>query len=427
MSSEEKLLLKNCREKIEQSLNWGNSANWSNQDFEDLSDKIFDETQVRLSITTLKRIWEKVRYDNSFNTATLNALARFAGFESWRTFRQEKSVREKPVVNEMTALNSPFYLKRSLVKKIAFAGIAFLLIAIFFFTPKEKVQVKKKTLNAKATFQSEKTSDDLPNSVIFKYDVSDFNIDSVVIQQNWDPKRREKVSSKNKEHTSIYYYPGNFNARLIINNEVVKTHRIFIKTKGWKGIIENEPIPIYLHPKEIKRGGAMGLSTETLKDKINTSVFSNRWVNFYNIREFEGLKSNNFVFEAEVRNTSMVEEALCRKVKISLLFDGGAIIIPLSDRGCVSDLELLTGSEYLSGKTHDLSNFGCDFNKFQNLRCEVGKNKLSIFLNEELIFFSRVNHASEMVGVFFSFEGTGEVRRVKLGEPAKFPIYAEQF
>lgn len=171
----------------------------------------------------------------------------------------------------------------------------------------------------------------------------------------------------------------------------------------------------------------MGVEGEILKEKINSSVFNNRWVNFYNIRDFKDLKSNNFVFETEIRNTSTVEEALCRKVKVAILFDGGAVIIPLSDRGCISDLKLLTGTEFLSGKSHDLSNFGCDISKFQNLKCEIMESKLNIFLNDKLIFNSKVDHASEMVGFCLSFEGTGEVRKVKLGKPAKFPVYFAYF
>src|SRR5687767_14779314 len=90
MERENDLVLR-CRELIEQSLNWGSSENWTNQDFENLSEKIFDKTQVRLSVSTLKRIWGKVRYDSSPTPATLNVLARFVGLENWRSFQQTYS------------------------------------------------------------------------------------------------------------------------------------------------------------------------------------------------------------------------------------------------------------------------------------------------------------------------------------------------
>src|SRR5579872_6067278 len=76
--------LEQCKHLIEASLGWGNAASWTNEDFDTLSDRIFERTSVRLSVSTLKRIWGKVRYDSSPTTATLNALARYAGFEGWR-------------------------------------------------------------------------------------------------------------------------------------------------------------------------------------------------------------------------------------------------------------------------------------------------------------------------------------------------------
>ena len=73
--------LEHCKRLIGTSLGWGDAASWTNEDFDTLSDLIFDKTSVRLSVSTLKRIWGKVRYDSSPTTATLNALARYAGFD----------------------------------------------------------------------------------------------------------------------------------------------------------------------------------------------------------------------------------------------------------------------------------------------------------------------------------------------------------
>ncbi|HEX8024317.1 hypothetical protein [Mucilaginibacter sp.] len=96
----EKQLLLLCRQLIEQTLNWGDSSIWGNDDFEQLSLQIFDKTRVQLSISTLKRIWGKVRYESFPNAATLNALACFLDYTSWRDFRQHHQVNgviEQPV------------------------------------------------------------------------------------------------------------------------------------------------------------------------------------------------------------------------------------------------------------------------------------------------------------------------------------------
>ncbi len=71
--------IKKCLQLIEEKVNWGPSQHWSNYDFEKLSLAIEDKTGVVLSITTLKRIVGKVRYDHSPTLTTLNTLAKFPG------------------------------------------------------------------------------------------------------------------------------------------------------------------------------------------------------------------------------------------------------------------------------------------------------------------------------------------------------------
>jgi len=66
---------------------WGDSNDWSNQDFVLLSEKIRKRTGVLLSHVTLKRIWGKVKYDSLPATHTLNTLVQYLGYENWRDFR----------------------------------------------------------------------------------------------------------------------------------------------------------------------------------------------------------------------------------------------------------------------------------------------------------------------------------------------------
>jgi hypothetical protein len=57
----EDLYISNWRKVAEQSLGWGESAGWSDNDFEKLSELILAKTGNMLSITTLKRLWGRVR------------------------------------------------------------------------------------------------------------------------------------------------------------------------------------------------------------------------------------------------------------------------------------------------------------------------------------------------------------------------------
>jgi len=47
-------------------------------------------------------------------------------------------------------------------------------------------------------FESRKVTDDLPNSVVFSYDVSSLEPKEVIIQQSWDERRREVVPANGR-------------------------------------------------------------------------------------------------------------------------------------------------------------------------------------------------------------------------------------
>jgi hypothetical protein len=73
----------------ESNTGWGDSDEWTNQDFVTLSEKIQERTGVALSHVTLKRVWGKVKYDSLPTTHTLDTLVQFLGYENWRDFRSQ--------------------------------------------------------------------------------------------------------------------------------------------------------------------------------------------------------------------------------------------------------------------------------------------------------------------------------------------------
>jgi hypothetical protein len=429
----EKQFLLLCRRQIEITLNWGDSGIWSNDDFEQLSERIFDKTRVQLSISTLKRIWGKVRYENFPTTGTLNALAGFLNYENWRDFRQKNEISDSPLTmeNNFDVAPAPGLLENKAAPSIRKISVPVMLgVVLLVILGAAYLSFKKRGTFvdlSKVKFEAIKVSDTLPNSVIFNYDASVFKSDSVYIQQSWDPTRRELVPGDGKQHTSIYYNPGYFIAKLIVNNEIKKEFVVSIKTRGWKGIIERKPVPIYLSAKEIKGKGFMGISDSIFHAKIGSPVFNDTWVKFANVQEYKDIDAGNFTLEASFRNSSAVEASVCRKVNVLLLGTTSAIVIPFSDKGCISDLNLLTASNYISGKDHDMRAFGCDFSKFQNLVCRVEKQHLRIYLNNKMILDAPQKQTlGKIEGIRFEFEGAGEIKNVKLSTPGA-GVYDDKF
>ena len=425
-----------CKQ-IEKTLNWGASSNWTEHDFEELSDRIDQKTQIRLSISTLKRVWGRVRYESSPNTATLNALAKFLGYGQWRDFLQMNSDERLSGKQQIDERVKPMEFPLSRTKTLSIAkqfflplmiGLGMVLIFLGLIAMLgNKGPVKSRTQDFPVRFESRKVTDDLPNSVVFDYDATAYHSDSVYIQQNWDPNRREKVPGNGKQHTSIYYFPGYFKAKLIINGQIKKESDVFIQSKGWKGILGEKPVPVYLSPEEMKSKNGLGISAQTLIQKTGSAVFNDQWVYFTNVREFKGLDPAHFSLSVSLRNSSSLEQSPCRKLKVLILGKESAIIIPLAAKGCVSDLNVLTGQRLINGKEKDLSALGCDFSNFQKLYCQVEDQRLKVYLNDLCVIDEEQPQTiGDIIGLRIGFEGTGEIKELNLSSAGKI-IYAEQF
>jgi hypothetical protein len=414
------------RELLEKSLGWESSDTWSEYDFEKLSEIIFSKTNTRLSLSTLKRLWGKVRYSSTPTIATLNVLARALDFEDWRAFR--KKMDEKNLEGERLAHEKPNnYLSHSRILMISIIAACAVLMVLFIpKLVKTSVNTNKHD-TMKEIFESRVVSDQMPNSVIFNYDASGDPSNEIYLQQSWDPKRTEKINKNGKQQTSIYYYPGYFNAKLVADGQVRKTASVFIKTNGWMGIIDKSPVPVYLNTDSINLQGGMGIKSQTFEKIEGSSVLNDSWVHFYNFRYFDGASGHDFNFQTTLRNTSRPEQSSCRKVTVEIVGTENEISIPLSDKGCIATLNLSLGNETIYGKDHDLSVFGCDFNSFQHLSCNIQNGHIKISLNNKVVYSGLIaQDIGKVVGIGIGFEGAGEISDVQLGNRQKI-IYRQVF
>ncbi len=414
------------RELLEKSLGWESSDTWSEYDFEKLSEIIFSKTNTRLSLSTLKRLWGRVRYNSTPTMATLNILARALDFEDWRAFR--KKMDENNLGGERSAHEKPSsYLshRRRLLITIAVVCAVFMVLGIIKFLKTSVNTNKYGTM--KEIFESKVVSDQIPNSVIFNYDASGDPANEIYLQQSWDPKRTEKINKNGRQHTSIYYYPGYFNAKLVADGQVRKTASVFIKTNGWMGIIDKSPVPVYLNADSMNLQGGLGIKSQNFVKRKGSSVLNDSWVHFYNFRYFDGASGHDLDFETTLRNTSGPEQSSCRKVTVEIVGTENEISIPLSDKGCIATLNLSLGSKTIYGKDHDLSAFGCDFKSFQHLSCSIQKDHIDISLNNKVIYSGLIaQDIGKIVGIGIGFEGAGEIKSVKLGNRQKV-VYQQAF
>ena len=430
----EELLKENCKRLIEEKLGWGSSSQWTNQDFDLLSEKIYEVTGVTLSQTTLKRIWGKVKYDSAPTVTTLNTLAKFIGFENWRDFRQKKTaqtatavtdgpIRDTKPITENKKSRRPFLFPALAI------GLTFMSILSWNFFSNKPNAKKENSPAGTYQFSSKKMIlRGVPNSVVFEYDASVSTADSIFIQQSWDNRLRARVPKDQHLHTSIYYYPGFFQAKLLAGDKIVKEHDIFIQTDGWLPLIELSPVPVYIKKEEVFVNGKMTLPLAKIKSQNVPMEPAVPYVYFANVREFGDLTSDNFIFETSVRNDFKEGSGVCQKSEIRLLTEGSMVSIPLSAKGCISENNLFCLGHYIKGNENDLSGFGVDFNNFVKVRLEVMNTKAKFFVNDKLVYYvDGIMPGSKIKGIVYRFQGTGSVDWVKLSKNDHTTVYDDEF
>ncbi len=334
---------------IEQQLDWGDAATWQSKDFEILNQLIFEKTKISLSASTLRRVWGRVEYKNLPSGTTLDTLASFAGFENWRAFvksnpHQDKSeAAPRPIVK-------PAVDRRKYNSIIPIALVLAAILIGIYFTERSGASININTNNYK--FSSKRLTGGIPNSVIFNYDATASPTDSIYIQQSWDPHTKTLVSKALHQHTSVYYEPGFYQAKLVIGGKTVKQHKLMIPTDGWLGLIENRPVPVYLKRADFIGKEVMRLNTGRGWIKNAALPLQVPFIKYYNVGNFTPVPLTDFSYNVKVKNEYSEGSAACQFASASLITDSGPIIIQLSAKGCVSELNMVNVNFDHFGKKH---------------------------------------------------------------------------
>ncbi|WP_211345694.1 hypothetical protein [Paraflavitalea soli] len=423
-TNDEQVHIKACLYEIETRLNWGSAVDWGNADFEKLADLIATKTGVQLSVSTLKRIWGKVSYTNAPSLTTLDTLARFLDHANWRAYQQQF----RPVVNPVPAplqeaaepmasapeenripvagLRTSTFQRKRLIYLLA--GLVVLLVLIGFMTR----QRNPKPDPSKFSYALNKVmSEGVPNSVVFTYDATAATTDSVFIQQTWDITRKTLVPKDRHEHSAIYYYPGYFRTRLMVDGAEVKSQNLMITSDGWLGLIENTPIPFYFKKEEFIKSDRVEVDTATLKAYQLSLYPQAPKIRFFNQRDLGALQSNDFTFETKLKNDFSAGTGACQSVQVLIQCKNDIIIIPLAAKTCIGDLRLVACGAAATSKEADLSKFGADLSQWTHLRVESHNKQMTFFVNGVQAYsLAFPNEATGIVGLQYRFNGVGAVK-----------------
>ena len=410
--TEDKELLQKCLAEIENQLNWGRSESWHSDIFNELSEKIHEQTSVMLSPTTLKRVWGRVSYKSAPSISTLNTLAQFAGFDNWRAFKAAQVAPAKaPVKIEQEA---PQPKKRRGVLAVAAVLVGALVVISFFAMTGQGNEAKPTTLIGQdIPFECKRVNDELPTSVVFDFDLAGLTTDSLYIQQFWDPRRTIKLNKDQTQATGIYYFPGYFRARLLADGDTLAQRDLFIKSNGWTGTIDYDPVPKYLHPTQFTTDRGFGLNEELLKEIAQSE--KRLTTTYHLIDEFKEVSGDNFHLEATLQNVYHEKWAVCEAAGIYVIGSKGALIIPFSALGCISNNSAMLNDNFIDGKKNDLSALGIGLSEAKHIAILNDNRKITVMVDGQPIYSNQYETSmGDFVGMRFKFLGAGTVTNLQL-------------
>ena len=294
--------IRRLQKELENKLGWGNAKKWHSAMFTELSEKIFEKIKVSISASTLKRFFGVVKHDSFPSISTLNYLSQFLDYENWRAFKLSKGVSLKPISKVISSKS--MYVSFGFV----LAVIATMIIA--------NTSREPSLLADHISFESQSITNTFPNTVVFDLDLKGIQSDNIYIQQYWDPTKTISINGKQNQATGIYYHPGYFRAKLVIDGEVVREHDLFLKSNGWSCTIEYAPVPKYFKPKS-KSGVHLSYAPQLISEIRESNERLSTTYHFIN--DLGDVSGDDFNLEASMRTTYNDKCAVCQSVLIFII------------------------------------------------------------------------------------------------------------
>lgn len=414
--------LKECRRLVEERLSWPvSSKDWRQRDYLNLIAALEDKTGIALSLSTVKRIWSD-KYTGNPHPATLDALAKFAGFEDWLSFQQSQRERMMPRETDV----GPIIVRPSRFWRLPLLLVAILGGSLVLLLGGETGEERVTTDKEAVVFTVDNTRPTgVPNTVIFRFDLSQIEADSFFIQQSWDPTNRASVAQTDTVLTSIYYHPGVHTAKIIANETVVKETTLRIHSGGWIAaayVGKTDFVPTYLPLEVVDDKTRIYLPEEQLAT-YGLAVENDLAVNYYYVDDFRSLSGDDFTLSVTFRVDSLFP-LTCPMMGIMVIGAEETHGLRLTDKGCIHQGQLKFGEKILSGRNTDLSKLAMNPFEEQQLTINVSDGQVKILRQDQLLLSTAYTEdIGEFVGLCFSFSGTGAVHAVELTDGAKDKLF----
>jgi len=417
--------IERCKRLIEEKFHFEkDSGTLRQRDLEYLADCIEEKSGIKLSLSTLKRLWKK-DYDQTPHPSTLQALVSILGYKDWHDFKSGNALIPSAATTHEKKRSQSFNIWMALPALIVLL-IIFWLIAF----RSDKAGKPKPVVKGPITFTGDKTvSQGVPNTVIFNYDLSNVEADSFFFQQAWNDQEKVKIDPKEHYYSNIYYYPGFHKAKLIANDSILKRFRVHITTDNWLPLVRysyTDSHPIYIKQERFTSNGALHIKRNDLISS-NINVDKDFMLSYYNVRDFENTYSDNFSLETRVVVDSSNTIA-CPGFELVVTCEAHIFFVRMMGKGCEREIAVKMGEVIHNGVKNNLSTLGRNLYKWQRLQVRVVHKQATIFLDDQPVYtINFKDDFGKVVGLVYNFTGTGAVDYVKLKNGENKVVYEDDF
>lgn len=412
-----------CKKQIEERYAFGNGSGYTQRDLEQLAETIQEKSGIRLSLSTLKRLW-KGKFKQSPQVATLNGLATLLDHKDWQSFKlanKPVAVKEE-VIDQRQVFGKKWWL---------LAGAALVLIIVLLVQQKETEPpaLSVPEINGAISFSTKKTvTRGIPNTVIFSYDVSNVKADSFYIQQSWNDYHKVAIDPEGNAFSSIYYESGYHRARLLANDSAIAMQPVHILSDGWEPhVYYNYEVdqPIHFENEKYLVNGTLHLSPELLKKRnVDTTRYFFSRISYSD--QFE-ISSDDFSLTSRIK-VDKREEKLCPWMQVIVVTEKHIFYVNVQAKGCERNIQYKLGEVYRSGENYDMSGLGADVYDWQEVGVEVQDRHAEILMNGVVVYRETYKEDfGKIMGLIYLFDGTGSIDQVRLADGNGAAIFEDDF
>ena len=394
-------------------------AEWTNSDYISLGRQLSRKTKIRLSESTLKRIFGKFKTSERYypQKATRDALAQFVGYKDWEAFENRDESKPDPdmpkivireYIPDLRKKNQTMWLMSS-----AFLILAFILTLIVL-KPADKTEIPI----AGIEFSCLNPNGITPHSAIFKLENKESLQDSL---RNFSIEFGDGRSGDKRFVSNMlnHYYevPGRYYPRLLYKNKVVDTAFVYLQTKGWSATGFNQYDTTRVYPvSNTAFFGAKQAVGITAEKAFQAGVDTTRtfFIRFSNVKPSH-ISGDNFELSMRLNTSSNRTGVRCGQVDVNVYGKMSEHRFSIFKPECIIWTSYRFSENEITGERNDLRFLGHDFSGGGSLKLRVSNKKVQLFIGEKRVYHtSYTNGIGRVMGVSVRFAGIGKFNNFEL-------------